>query len=494
MERVRFFRERGRYFLSQLLNLLLAIVSITVLTVVLYQVRDDLNTSTIALLYLLPVLLSTTMWGLWPGVLSSIAAFLSYNFFFLKPYYTFTVHNTQDLVALVIFLAVAIVISQLVGRTRAGLAAAVARENETIYLYQLSLELAGANSLYEVASVLARKTAETLKAVHQEIFIRSGTGEKDFHLSFPEDSQMTLKPDAAIPLETVRASMGEINLWLGGRTLIPAEERLLKAFAAQGALAIERLALADAETQAKILEESDRFKSIILSSVSHEFRTPLATIKAATTSLLSDDISWESAARTDLLQAMDEEADHLNYLVGNLLDMSRIEAGALQLNKRWNVLTEIVDGVNERMHRQLTSFQIIIDIDDDYPLIPVDYSLMEQVFTNLMNNSTKYAPRGSTISISASLADQSTALIKVVNEGPHVTPDHLDRIFDKFYRMTDPQRVSGIGLGLSICRGIVEAHGGRIWAENIPEGLAFMFTIPLTLDGNPPPQIAAEIS
>jgi two-component system, OmpR family, sensor histidine kinase KdpD len=474
------------------LGFVLALITIFLTTTALFPVRQELNTSTISQLYLIPVLISTILWGLWPGIFSAFTAFLAYNFFFIQPYYTFTVHNPQDIVALIIFLVVAVVISQLVGRTRSGLAAAVARENETIHLYQLSLELAGVNNLDEVTSVITRKVAETVQATEIELSIQPIYGKPTFKFTIPEIRQESGKPDQVIPLETVRGFLGEMHLWLGGRRLGIAEERLLKAFAIQGALALERVALAHMKTQAKILEESDRLKSILLSSVSHEFRTPLSTIKAATTSLLSGDIVWDEPARIDLLMAVDEEADYLNYLVGNLLDMSRIEAGALKPNRQWNVLSEIIDSAVDRLHRQLGHFQLQIDIPEDFPLIPVDYYQLEQVFTNLVNNGVKYAPKGSTIQIVAFLFDQDFATIKVVNEGPQVTPEHLDRIFDKFYRITEPEKVSGTGLGLSICKGIIEAHGGQIWAENITGGLAFVFSLPLTLDGNAPPAINTD--
>jgi two-component system sensor histidine kinase KdpD len=478
----------------RLLGLLLAIVPIFFMTVLLFFLRDQLNTSTVALLYFLPILVSTTLWGLWAGVLSAFAAFLAYNYFFLQPYYTFVVHETQNIVALIIFLVVAVFISQLVGRARSNLEAAVARERETTRLYELSLDLAGVNSLEEIAAVIARKAAETARTSYLEVSLPSIDGETSFRLSIPETGAATRKPDVIIPLETVRANFGEIRLWLDHNAVLPGEDRLLHAFAAQGALALERTALAHAETRAKVLEESDRLKSSLLSSVSHEFRTPIATIKAATTSLLSGEISWEALAREDLLQAMDEEVDYLNYLVGNLLDMSRIEAGALRPNRQWNVLTEILDGVTSRMHRTLSSFRLEILIPEDLPLVPVDYSQMEQVFTNLLHNSAKYAPENSLIQVTVWMPQADTLMVRVQNEGPQILTDHLNRIFDKFYRVTEPEKVSGTGLGLSICRGIIDAHGGRIWAENIPGGLAFLFTLPLTLDGNPPPQIETENS
>jgi len=257
-------------------------------------------------------------------------------------------------------------------------------------------------------------------------------------------------------------------------------------------LALERAALERAETRARVLEESDRLKSSLLSSVSHEFRTPLATIKAATTSLLSDQIPWDSHDRKELLSAVDEETDYLNYLVGNLLDMSRIEAGALKPNRQWNILAEIVQGVISRMHRVLRDYRLEVDIPEELPLVPVDYIQMEQVFTNLFHNSAKYAPAGSTIQVSASQQDGDSLIVMVNNEGPQVAFDHLERIFDKFYRVTEPEKVSGTGLGLSICKGVIEAHGGRIWAENLPHGFTFIFTLPLTWEGASPPIVERE--
>jgi two-component system sensor histidine kinase KdpD len=281
-------------------------------------------------------------------------------------------------------------------------------------------------------------------------------------------------------------------LWLDGRRLDPSEERVLRTFAAQGALALERAALAHAETHAQVSEESDRLKSALLSSVSHEFRTPLVTIKAATTSLLSEQVAWDSAARQDLLTAVDEEADHLNHLVGNPLNMSRIESGGLKPDRRWNVLAEIVDVVVKRMYRPLASYRLRVDIPDDLPLVPVDYMQIEQVFANLISNSTKYAPAESEISIRVRVLDAEWILVQLTNQSPFMAPEHLYRIFDKFYRVTNADKVTETGLGLSISKGIIEAHGGRIWAENRPEGFTFNFTLPSTWEGKLPSLVETE--
>jgi two-component system sensor histidine kinase KdpD len=221
--------------------------------------------------------------------------------------------------------------------------------------------------------------------------------------------------------------------------------------------------------------------------VSHELRTPLATIKASVTSLSGGEVAWDTEARRDLLEAIEEEADHLNHLVGNLLDSSRLEAGSLTPDRSWNELSEITRAVLARMRTGLRNHRVELDIPDDLPLVPLDFIQIEQVFANLLSNSAKYSPPGTRISIRARESGGVELLVEVENQGPHVKEDDLSRIFDKFYRVTAADRVSGTGLGLSICKGIVEAHGGRIWAENIAGGLTFRFTLPL-LSGGPPPQ------
>jgi two-component system sensor histidine kinase KdpD len=273
--------------------------------------------------------------------------------------------------------------------------------------------------------------------------------------------------------------------------LTHAEERLLRTFASQGALALERAHLALAETRTKVLEESDRLKSALLSSVSHELRTPLATIKAAATSLQSEAVNWDSDARRDLLAAVEEETDQLNRLVGNLLDMSRIEAGRCTCNANGTRSTDCGGGAG-RLRPPARQHRIEIDLPNDLPLLPVDYVLMEHVFSNLISNSVKYAPPDTIIHLSAQVQGASFVRVRVRNQGPHVPDEHLERIFDKFYRVTAADRVTGTGLGLSICKGIVEAHGGRIWAENLPDGFAFNFTLPQQWEGLAPPQPPLE--
>ena len=475
--------------MSRFWQYILAFIFLSLITGGLFVLRDVLDTTLIALIYLIPLGIITARWGLTAGIASAILTFFAFNYFFIRPYYSLAVHQPADVVILIIFLIVAIVISQLMGSAQAGLAAATARERETTQLYELSISLTGLQSDRAIAQILARQIKAVTDSEYIELHI---AGTNPFACHFPESERADRPPESVIPIEAARGTLGEIRLWRASPDITPNEKRLLKTFASQGALALERAWLAQAESRAQVLEESDQLKSAILSSVSHELRTPLSTIKAAASSLRGGEVGWDSPARMDLIAAIDDEADHLNILVGNLLDMSRIESGALKPKREWNILPEIISSVLARMKNLAAEHELDILLPENLPLIPMDYVQMEQVFTNLISNSLKYAPANTIVRIRAQVQDE-TVHIQVSNQGPQVPPEDLERIFDKFYRITAADRVTGTGLGLSICKGIIEAHGGRIWAENIQGGLAFNFTLPLTLDGATPPEFPLEI-
>jgi len=476
-------------FLSRLWKYLLAFLLIATITAIFFVLRDILDTTLVALLYLIPLGIITAYWGLGPGITSALIAFLTLNYFFIQPYYTFTVHQPTDVVVLVVFLIVAVVISQLVARAQAGLVAAMAREREATQLYELSTALTGLHDDHTIAQILAKQVHAVAESEYVELNVAAA---QSFAYRLPEIDLPTRPPELIVLIEAARGILGEIRLWRAAPAISSSERWLLQTFASQGALALERAWLAQAESRAQVLEESDRLKSAILSSVSHELRTPLSTIKAAASSLRGKEVSWDSPARAELVAAIDDEADHLNMLVGNLLDMSRIESGALKPKRDWNILSEIVGSVLARMKHLAVEHKLEIDVPENLPLIPVDYVQMEQVFTNLVSNSLKYAPPNTSIRIWAQVEGESIH-VQVSNQGPQVPLEDLERIFDKFYRITAADRVTGTGLGLSICKGIIEAHGGHIWAENLPDGLAFNFTLPLTLDGAKPPQLPPDI-
>ncbi len=473
------------------MDYVLAILVTAIFTLIFLPFRStgDQDHTILSQLYLLPVVLSSVLWGLGPGAIVAVLSFLALNFFFVPPYYTLLVHHTPDLVVLLVFLGVSITIGQLVGRVSKSLAESHAREHEAVHLYELTIHLAGLHEASDIISTLAEQTLIAIRARRVDVVVEAQGNEPAQHVRMEDRSQPgqihSDTPTYLSPLQSSRGLLGEIQVWREREPLVPAETRLLSTFASQGVTALERLRLAQAASRSRLLEESDRFKTSLLGSVSHELRTPLATIKAAVTSLRSETVAWDSAARVDLLAAVEEETDHLNQLVGNLLNMSRIEAGALKPERSWNSLADIVDSAIERTRQQTQKHQLEVDVSGDLPLVPVDYFQIEQVFINLISNSSKYSPEGTIIGIRAKPLGNDTLLVTVSNQGPQVQDEDLERIFDKFYRVTAAANVTGAGLGLSICKGIIEAHGGRIWAENLTQGFAFNFNLPLSVEGFP---------
>jgi two-component system sensor histidine kinase KdpD len=479
MRQVWSFLRNERRFLPALLSILITLA----VTTLLVPWRETIDLAILVLAYMIPVGFSSALWGFIPGMAAAFASFLLLNYYFIPPHGTFLIHRPQHILVLVGFLALTISISQLVGRMKEGLALAQARENEAKRLYALSVDLSGLHSENEILDMLARHVVESFHASRVEILLEADA--IPAFVSWPAGPHPGIPPTAVISLQGAQRLLGEIRLWRADQPLNQAEDRLMRTFSSQGAMALERTRLAIAATRTRILEESDQMKSALLSSVSHELRTPLATIKASVTSLRDETVSLDGAARADLLAAIEEETDDLNQLVGNLLNMSRIEAGALVLEYEWNDLSEIIAVALKRARSASPSHRFEVDISEDLPLLFVDDALMGQVFNNLFSNSIKYSPPGSVTKVRARQKDAHNLLVQVVNEGPAVPDESLEHIFEKFRRVTAADKITGTGLGLSICKGIVEAHKGRIWAENLPEGFCIQFTLPLKAGGKP---------
>ena len=322
--------------LLRIVYYMLACLLMAISTGLLLLLRSDISPELVALLYLVPVAIATALWGLGPGITSALLAFLSLNYFFIEPYYSLVVHHTQDLLGLVLFLGIAVGINMLLGWTRRSQSIAEVRQHEAIRLYELASDLSSLQDEEAIAHSLANQIQEAFQAQLVEVLVEAQPGGKPLQVAGdnPLVSSLTSRPTLLVPLQSTSSLLGEIRLWRQAPAISPDEERLLNAFAGQGVLALERARLSQAATQTRLLEESDRLKTAILSSVSHELRSPLAAIKAAVTSLRSGDVEWNSEATTELLAVIEEDTDQLNQLVGNLLDMSRLEAGALQLQRR----------------------------------------------------------------------------------------------------------------------------------------------------------------
>jgi two-component system sensor histidine kinase KdpD len=263
----------------------------------------------------------------------------------------------------------------------------------------------------------------------------------------------------------------------------PEEIHQLETFANQTALALERGLLADEAHAAQIAMETEKLRSSLLSSVSHDLRTPLAAITGAASSLVDTGDRLTQETRRELLDTIGEEAGRLNRLVHDLLDMSRLESGAVKAHTEWHPLDEIVGAALARVGKSHPARRLVTGLPEDLPMVPVDDVLIEQVLVNLLDNAAKYSSKETTVEVRAR-AEQGAVVVEVADRGPGLEAEDVDRIFQKFYRGKRPAG-RGVGLGLAICRGFVEAHGGRIWAENRPGGGAvFRFTLPIT--GTPP--------
>jgi two-component system sensor histidine kinase KdpD len=486
-------------------DFLLTFGSVALTTVVLLLVRSRLSPQVIALLYLLPVMLSATRWGPLPALAASVVSFFAFNFFFLVPTYTFAVSDPEELLALMVFLLVAVLLSQAVATANQHAARAEFREREATTLYALTRALETPSDWQETLASISAIITDSFGLAGCEILtipekepLSSGEGFSGF--SPDGDSKINgmkdRSPEGAadirvggiagaalrhvdIPLAARQAPVGTLRLFLGPTDTPPGPTtmRLLTTFAAQVGLFIERARLAREAGRAQLLEESDRLKSALLSSVSHDLRTPLSAIKASATVLLKEDQALDPSTRQDLLSAINEETDRLNRLVGDLLDQSRIEAGALRLKHDWCDMDELIRAVARR-HGVRVQFHW----PPDLPFVLADYVQIDRVVSNLLENAIRFAPSQSSIDIEVR-TDSREMTVAVTNPGPAIPRRLHPHLFDKFYRISEDRSPSmGTGLGLSICKGIVEAHGGRIWVESPvtgDSGTRFVFTLPM---------------
>jgi two-component system sensor histidine kinase KdpD len=262
--------------------------------------------------------------------------------------------------------------------------------------------------------------------------------------------------------------------------LSSADDRLLLAVANQIGLTVERVTLREVATEAEILQRTDELKTALLNAVSHDLKTPLASIIASAGSLLQEDVAWTDEERHEFARAIEEEAGYLNRLVSNLLDLSRIEAGALRPDKDWHDLGGLIDDVLGRLRTLTARHQVAVDVPEELPPVSLDYLEISDVLLNLIENATKHTPAGTEIRVSAREA-RGEVQVEVADRGPGIPPEDVQRLFDPFYRVrTAGSRPKGMGLGLAVAKGLIEAHGGRIWAENLPDGGAsFAFALPL---------------
>ena len=464
------------------------------------------------MVYLLGTVLAAWRLGRGPSIFASLLSVAAFDFFFVTPYLTFAVTDTQYLVTFAVMLAVAVVISTLTTRIRAQADAARHRERRTAALYAMTRDLISQQGLDELLRVATQHIAEVFGS-RVAVFLPDAAGQLGRRVGelaagaselgvarwVYEHGQLAGRGSATLPgaralylpLSAARGTVGVLAIEppAADAPATPEQLHLLETFAAQAALAIERVALVEEAQQARLRSEADRLRNSLLSAVSHDLRTPLATITGSASALVEQEGVLDPAARRELAQAIQEEADRLNRLVHNLLEMTRLESGGIRVRKDWEPLEEVIGSALARVEKRLGQRRVDVRLPTDLPLVPLDPLLVEQVLINLLDNAIKYTPEDTPIDVSAS-ADDHAVTVRVADRGPGFAPGDEARIFEKFYRGEAAGTRSGAGLGLAIARGIVEVHGGQIVAEPRPGGGAlFRFTLPL---GEAPPKVHSD--
>ena len=492
-----------------------ALAVVAACTLVASLMHRTFGQANLIMVYLLGVMAVAIRLGRGPASLASILSVAAFDFFFVPPSLTLGVSDTQYLVTFGVMLAAALTISTLAVRLREQAEAARHRERRTHLLYRLSRTLAATEGEEQLLDAAVRSTAELLESrvaillpgPDGKLVVRAG--DRDLFGGMEHDRGVAQwvyerrQPAGAgtdtlpaarglyLPLGGTEGAVGVLGLRPSGlqRVISPDQFRLLETFASQIALALERAVLARQAERARMQVESERVQNALLSSVSHDFRTPLAVITGAASSLLDPDARLGEEARQTLIETVSEEAHRLNRLVANLLEMTRLESGALSPNLDWHSLEEVVGASLQPLEDRLRGRPIHVDVPPDLPLVHVDDVLIEQVLLNLVENALKYTPRDQPIEIRAR-ADATEVRVQIADRGPGLPPGAEKRIFEKFYRVAGAGAPRGVGLGLTICRGIVEAHRGRIGVEGRAGGGAcFYFTLPLE---SPPPRVEPE--
>ena len=447
----------------------------------------------ISLVFLMAILGSAIAWGLWPSLFSCMLSVLAFNFFFIPPVYTFTIADPENVIALFFFALVAVVVSNLTAATRRQIVSARARAKTTGELYAFSRKLAGIGTIDDLLWATAYQVSSMLKVRTGLLLPDKEGGNLALASAYPPDDKLDTADMAAarwcwehnhaagrgadtlpggkwlfLPLHTDSGAVGVIGIDRDtpGPLLTPDERRLLDALADQTAVAIERTSLARGLAEARVLAETERLRAALLTSISHDLRTPLASILGTVSSLRSYIDKYDAIERDELLATLEGEAERLNRFVGNLLDMTRLESGAIELKLDLVDIAEIVGAALERAGSVLARHRVEVKLAPDLPMVRLDAILFEQVLFNLLDNAAKYAPPGSRIDLHAR-RDGDLVVMEIIDEGPGIPPGDLERIFDKFYRVhAQDRRRAGTGLGLAICRGFIEAQGGRIEAQN----------------------------
>ena len=469
-------------------------------------IKPHFGIENVDLVFLTAVVVVAVRYGLWPSLLTSLIASLAYNFFFLPPIYTFTITDPTNVIAFFFFMLIAILVSNVAGRVRAQADTAIVRIRTTEQLYAFSRKLAGTATLDDVLWATAYQTALMLK-VHV-VLLLPDDGLLAVKTGYPPEDELDKADLAAanwawsndrpagrgsdtlpgakrlfLPMRTGRGLIGVIGIDddRSGPLLTPDQRRLLDALVDQGALAIERVLLVEDMDRVKRTVESERLRSALLTSISHDLKTPLASVLGSASTMRDLGSSLSDAEKRDLLATVIDESERLNRFIANLLDMTKLESGAVVPNAALHDVGEIVGSALRRAGKILARHKVSLQLDADLPMLKLDAVLFEQVIFNLLDNAAKYSPPDTTVAI-RSFRDREAVSLQVADEGEGIPPDELESVFDKFYRAQKGDHVRpGTGLGLAISRGFIEAMAGRITAANRADRSGAVITIRLPI-------------
>ncbi len=478
----------------------IATLVVAIATVIALPLRALLQPVNLAMVYLLGVVAVAVRSGRLTTVLATLGGVAAFDFFCVPPYYTFAVSDSEYVITFAAMLSVALVLSSQTERIKDHASEAAAREARTGALLRLSDRLAGETRVFDAAQAAARWTAEAISAT--VVIFLPENGRMSFKrrtsdvLPLPASEETIaewtfnhgrkaglgvddlLKATAQyVPLRGTRGVIGVMAVLPQTLASLREHEVLIDLFAHQTALALERTQSHSAIESSRLRMQTEQMRSSLLSAVSHDLRTPLATISGAASTLRESGNRLSEQTRTELLDSISEESERLGRLVANLLDMTRFESGSVNLTRDACPLEEITGAALHRLETELRGREVNVNVPHDLPLVFVDEVLVGHVFVNILENALKYTPSGSPIEITARKEGDAIS-VEVRDHGPGFEAGEEDRIFDKFYR-SKPASSRGAGLGLAIARAVVEAHGGHIQAFNHPQaGAVFRFDLP----------------
>ena len=480
---------------------MLAVLAILVL--VLLAFRPHLSIALPALVFVLPAVVGTVIGGFPVGVAGAVAGFLAYDYFFLPPYGTLTVRSPQNWIALVVYVAVVLIVAQVVSQLRRAREVAVRQTAESNRLYDLSQALIGDLTLSELLSHIVTAVQDTFAPDWTVLLLPEADGDA----TQTSTLGVAARAGAALSDADVRSlnAVGghPVSLGLDGGAvphrvslalvvahrpvgmlvvqdvqLTPAERGMLGTFVNQAALAVDRAQLREQALRARLLEEIDRWRSALMGAASHDLRTPLASIKTAVSSLRQVDARLGPEDRAELLELIELQSDRLARLVSNLLDMTRIESGALELRPAAIAFDELVEEACSLLGGLVARERISVRASEDLPLLLIDHPLVSQVLANVLENAGRLSPPQGAIRVAARPYPSSPGMVEisVSDEGPGISPAERDRVFEMFSQNGGGGRA---GLGLAIAKSFVEAHGGRIWIDpSVERGARVVFTVP----------------